>query len=119
MDMKIKDGKNTEEHPMFSVKAFRRWHWIPIYVFAIGVFSIVMLIWVGRLTQRQQRDFDLSDALMDIQIRVATSHFMVEEAISGDEEVDIREVKNKIDSAMSLAGAVLNGENRTRPDITS
>jgi PAS domain S-box-containing protein len=109
MDMKIKDGKNTEEHPMFSVKAFRRWHWIPIYVFAIGVFSIVMLIWVGRLTQRQQRDFDLSDALMDIQIRVATSHFMVEEAISGDEEVDIREVKNKIDSAMSLAGAVLNG----------
>ncbi len=109
MDVDMKDDKNTEKRPMFNVKAFSRWHCMPIYVFAIGMFSIVMLMWADHLNQKQQRDFDLSDALMDIQIRVATSHFRVEEAISGDEEVDIQEVNDRIDSAMSLVDATLNG----------
>jgi PAS domain S-box-containing protein len=82
---------------------------MPILAFVLAGLSIGMLAWIDRINERQRRNFDLADAIMDIQIKTATSHLWLHEAISGNHTADIQKVKDEIDFAMSLAEAVLNG----------
>ena len=51
-----------------------RWYAIPTAVFLLGALSIGMLAWTSHLNERQRSHFALTNALMDMQIHVATSH---------------------------------------------
>src|SRR3990172_3709664 len=93
---------------------FRRIYWTPIVVFVLGLLSIVMLLWIDRISEGVRMNFSLADVLMDIQIKTATSHIWLEEAISGDVivdfeklsgEKDIEKVNGQIDQAIRLAEA--------------
>ena len=99
-------------------KSSRRIYWTPIAVFVLGLLSIVMLLWIDRISEGERTNFSLADVLMDIQIKTATSHIWLEEAISGDVivdfekfsgEQDIEKVNGQIDQAISLAEAALKG----------
>lgn len=94
---------------MFNLK-IRQWYWMPITVFFLGLLSIMMLLWINRISERERFNFDLCDALMDIQIKTGSFHLRFEELIRRDTVVDFRmagEVWDEIDIAISLAEAVL------------
>ncbi len=94
---------------MFNLK-IRQWYWMPITVFFLGLLSIMMLLWINRISERERFNFDLCDALMDIQIKTISFHLRFEELIRRDTVVDFRmagEVWDEIDIAISLAEAVL------------
>ena len=90
-------------------KTFLRLHWMPITVFLIGIFSIVLLAWVNRINDQQRADFLFADALMDMQIHTATFHLWLEEIIAGDVNEDDKHFWNDIEEAERLADAVING----------
>jgi PAS domain S-box-containing protein len=94
---------------MVSHKAVKRWNWMAMAVFAMGVLSIAILIWIGRLSQSLNTSFDYCDALMDIRIKTASSHLWLEEAISEDSSVDVEKAFDEMDRAISLAEAILKG----------
>jgi len=58
---------------MFNAKVLGRWYLISIAVFALGVISIAMLIWIYHINEEQRIDFDICDALMDIQNLASSS----------------------------------------------
>ena len=94
---------------MKTEKLFSRIYWIPTLVFIVSLLSFVMLMWMKKINERERMDFEVSDVLMDIQIETGSSHRLLEEAISGDISLDIKNISGKIDSAISLAEAVLKG----------
>ena len=65
---------------------------MPTTVFCIGMLSIVLLLWAGWISEKQRSIAGLVDTIMDVQIRTATSHLCLEEAIAGDTQVDVEKV---------------------------
>ena len=82
---------------------------MPIAVIALGLLSIVLLIWIDRISQRLRMDFEICDAIMDQQISIGLSHIWLEEGIAGDAPMEIEKISGEIDLAISLAEAALNG----------
>lgn len=78
-------------------------------IFLIGTSSILLLLWIDRLGERQRANFLLVDALMDVQIHTATSHHWLEEYIEGERNVDIKNVWEDCEKAVRLVDASLNG----------
>jgi len=52
---------------------------MPISVFFIGILSIILLLWVERISNRLRIDEVLIDAVMDVQLHTATAHLRLEE----------------------------------------
>ena len=94
---------------MMSREALKRWYWMPTAVLALGVLSIAMLLWIDRINRAQRVNFDLCDALMDIQIKTASSHLWLEEAIFEKASVEIDRAFAELELAISLARAILSG----------
>lgn len=90
-------------------KIFRQIYWIPVALFILGLLSIVMLIWIDRISQRQRRDIEVCDALTNIQLSIVSAHLWSEEFIAGDIPLDLERISGKIDLGIRLAEAVLNG----------
>lgn len=84
-------------------------YWIPAAVLLLGMTSIVLLLWSERLAQRQRTDFLLADALMDVQMHIATFHLRLEEHMDGKATIDINEVWGELDKAVRLVGVILQG----------
>lgn len=83
------------------------WYWIPMAVFFIGISSIVLLLWVNRINESARMDALIVDAIMDVQIKVSTSHLWLEEAVSGDDTAD--EALADMNKALNLINVVING----------
>lgn len=98
-------------HPMFTLRKSRQWYWIPITVITIGMLSIILLLSVDRLRERQRINSTLIEAAMRIQINTATFHLWIEESFGGVkyDPQEVGEVLTGMDQAISLAGLVRNG----------
>lgn len=107
----LDDLQNGTKERRARQKLSRRIYWMPVIVLIVGLLSLALLMSTNKIDERLRMNFDLCDALMDIQIKVATSHLWLEEAVSGDHTVDIQKVKGEIDLAMSLTEAILSGGN--------
>ena len=59
----------------------RRWDY-PATVLLLGVLSLALLVWTGRLSQRQDGDHALSDVLEHLRTQAATSHLWLEEGLT-------------------------------------
>ena len=94
---------------MSGLRNLRRWYCIPLSVFLIGSFSIVLLLWVNRISERLHDDDVLIDAVMDIQIQTATYHLWLEEAITGNVPIEMRDAVAQVDQGIRLVDAVLRG----------
>lgn len=80
---------------------------MPGAVLLIGICSIVLFLFVNRISERQ-RTFSLVEAaLMDAQINASTGHLWVEEAVSGDATAG--QALADIDQAIKLLNVTLNG----------
>ncbi len=84
-------------------------HGISILLSILGLLSVVMLIWMHQISKDLNMSFERCDALLDIQVKAASAHFELDEAILGDTSVDAQTVSREIDSAIHLALTVLNG----------
>jgi signal transduction histidine kinase len=73
---------------------------MPTTIFCIGMLSIVLLLWAGWISEKQRSIAGFVDTIMDVQIRTATSHLSLEEAIAGDTQVDVEKVTVDIDQAI-------------------
>jgi signal transduction histidine kinase len=62
--------------------------------------SIVLLLWTGWISEKQRAIAGLVDAVMDVQIRTATSHLRLEEAIAGDTQTDVEKIIDDMDQAI-------------------
>ncbi len=103
-------GKNISRQRFgLNPRGLSRGYSIPIAVLVLGVISIAMLLWIYLINEKQRNDVRLSDALMDIQNLAASSHLWLEEAIGGNEGVEVQKIKDDLDLAINLAEAVLNG----------
>jgi signal transduction histidine kinase len=85
----------------------RQWYWMPTAVFLMGMFSIMLLLWVNRISESQRVNSLILDAVMDIQIHVATGHLWLEETVSGDDSH--KEALSELDQAINLAVVAVNG----------
>jgi signal transduction histidine kinase len=94
---------------MTGSKKLSQWHWMPFVVILIGIFSIVLLIWVSRISVKLVNNELLVDALMDIQINAARYHVRLEEFISGVASSDVNQASAVLDKSMTLVDLILNG----------
>ena len=85
------------------------WIWLPTIVFLIGMASIVLLLVVNRINERRLNEADIVDAIMDVQILITTAHLWVEEALSGDESVEVGKIFENLDLAINLIDVTLKG----------
>jgi signal transduction histidine kinase len=83
--------------------------WLPTVVFLIGLVSIALLLLTNRINERRLIEADIVDAIMDVQILVATAHLWAEEVLSGDESVEIEPILENIDQAINLIEVTLKG----------
>jgi signal transduction histidine kinase len=94
---------------MAGSKKLSQWHWMPFVVILIGIFSIVLLIWVSRISVKLVNNELLVDALMGIQINTARYHVRLEEFISGVASSDVNQASAALDKSMTLVDLILNG----------
>ena len=92
---------------MSSLKRSQKWCLVPAAVMLIGALSIFLLLWVNRISARQQTNLLVIDAFMGAQISVATGHLWLEEALSGDSTAN--EALAAMDHAVYLVNSALNG----------
>jgi signal transduction histidine kinase len=105
----MQNEENQEEGIAASRRGAGRWHLIPLIVILLGMISIVMLILTNQIGENQSRYFALNDAAVEIQLKAATFHLWCEEAITGDESVDMENVWLDIDRAIYLSEVMLKG----------
>jgi signal transduction histidine kinase len=82
---------------------------LPLAALLLGVFALALLGWANDLNERQRENFNLGDALADLQIAVASSHLWLEEALTGDTEHSLAMVLGDIHAAMRLCESILGG----------
>lgn len=82
---------------------------MPATVFIFGILSILLLLWVERVSERLLIDEVLVDAIMDAQIRTATYHLRLEEALSGVVSSDEKNALSALDQAIKLINLAING----------
>lgn len=84
--------------------------WTPVIVLALGVLSIVVVLWIYRGSDRAvTQTILIDDTLRELQVSVATSHLWLEELLEGDESIDVDEVWADLERAASLALLMLRG----------
>ncbi len=86
-----------------------RWYAIPTAVFLLGALSLAMLAWTSHLNERQRSHFALTNALMDMQISVATSHLWLEEYLTEVEQANLDKAVSNHAEAVRLSTAILKG----------
>ncbi|HTR44087.1 MAG TPA: hypothetical protein VMH06_00145, partial [Thermodesulfovibrionales bacterium] len=84
---------------------------MPITVIMIGMLSIILLLSVNRLRERQRINSTLTEATMRIQINAATFHLWIEESFGGVkyEPQEVGKVLTGVDQAIDLADFVRSG----------
>jgi C4-dicarboxylate-specific signal transduction histidine kinase len=87
----------------------RKWYWMPTAVFFLGALSTVLLFWIYSMGERQRKDFEQVDDIMDIQVRTATFHLWFEEAITKGKNEDMAKTFADLDAAMRFSDALLTG----------
>jgi signal transduction histidine kinase len=94
--------------PIFG-KTLTQGLWMPAAVLFLGSLSICLLIWTGRINEKQRMDYVVNAALMDVQIHSSVFHLWLEEYIGGNPDVEMKSIWKEFETAVSLTEAVLNG----------
>jgi PAS domain-containing protein len=94
--------------------AFRKpstqWRTMPLSVFLLGLLSVVVVLWVGQVNEKQRSQFVLTNAVMDLQIHASTAHLWLEEALTaGPRHVDMEELWREFDRAIAPSETILSG----------
>jgi signal transduction histidine kinase len=82
---------------------------MPASVLMLGLLSVVLLVWTDRINEKQRVNSLTVEAVMDLQIHVATFHLWFEQALGGDTGQDMKDVWEDYDRAVILTEALLRG----------
>lgn len=86
------------------------WVWVPAVVLALGALSTGLLVWTYRIAERQAvQDYPLELAVLGVRAEIAESHLWLEEYLTGDPDLDLAEVWQRLDTAEALLAAMLDG----------
>jgi signal transduction histidine kinase len=88
-----------------------RMYWMPASVLLIGILSIILLLWADRIREQDRNDCALVNTIEEAEIRVATSHLWLEQALSrdGKEPADSSQSFADLDHAIGLVDLTLKG----------
>ncbi len=91
----------------------------PIWVLALGVLSVIMLLWTHSISERRtEQNLAVAKAVTDLQIAVAYWHLWLEEHLTGDPYIDLDlHVRRNQDLSMRLASSLLRGGERDNGDV--
>ncbi|MCM2359886.1 MAG: PAS domain-containing protein, partial [Geobacteraceae bacterium] len=90
-------------------KIFFHWFAMPVVVFLLGLLSVTLLVLMNDINERQRTNFAFSDALMDLQIKTATAHLWLEEAVTEDLKSNAGKARANLAEAVRLSQAILHG----------
>ncbi len=82
---------------------------MPAGVCVLGIVSIILLLWVERVSDRLRQDEMLVDAIMDIQIHTGSAHLRIEEIVRSEPEVTAAVALAEVEQAIHLATVILDG----------
>lgn len=99
--------------PMREARPARRGSWrrvlVPASVILIGSCSIFLLLWADGVHESYRANSELVDAIMDVQINLATYHLRLEESLYGEAEEDAQERFASLAQASHLTEVILKG----------
>lgn len=116
-DLTKSEGRKDHGECMRSLKW--QWYWMPAAVFLIGISSVVLLVWVNRISERLNQDAILENAIMDIQIHTATFHLWLEETLAGNVPVTANDAIDSLDRAIRLLDITVTGGESEHKRITA
>ena len=82
---------------------------IVLAVSALGIVSIILLLWMYQINRREDADLLLADAIMDLEVNVASSHFKLEESYHKRFPGDSERALPDLDRAIARAKAIRSG----------
>ncbi len=85
------------------------WCAASLVVLALGILATGLFIWMERLDERQRMNHNLTKALMALQIKAATSHVWLEEALAEKDEGHMVRAFSTLDWAIKLSQMITNG----------
>jgi len=104
-----KAGGGANEKRTRTEAIWGLWYWMPATVFALGLLSMALLVWNKQIKRRQVENFVFANAVMDLRIKAATSHVMVEEVLSGGNIAKMARALADLREATRLSEVLLNG----------
>lgn len=111
--------QGSPEGPWAAVqKASRGWYWMPAAVLALGAVSLGLLVAINWTFERFiVRDIARVRVVGEIQRDVSISHLWLEEYVSGDPEVPLVEIQERLDSSLRLSRALLERPKKGGADV--
>jgi len=101
-DMEIKGS------PAHKDRSVRSSHPVVLAVSALGIVSIALLVWMHQINRREDADILVADAIMDLEVDVASSHFKLEESfhghLSGRDGIALADLDRAIAQSRAIQG---------------
>ncbi|HXE98255.1 MAG TPA: sensor histidine kinase [Dongiaceae bacterium] len=79
---------------------------MPMTVLLIGILSVALLFAIYRIRVYQQNNSVLHNAVLHVEVDTAIFHIQIEESLSGDTTVNIRDALALMDKTIKLAEAI-------------
>jgi len=92
-----------------------KWLYAPLMVLSIGILSIVLLLGIHRMSERQLLNAALVDATRQIQIDTLVFHLVEEEIVTGEPRPHHHGSPAEIDEAIDLADFIVAGSGPGMP----
>lgn len=93
----------------FALIKWRQWCGIPTAFFLFGMLSVVLFMRIERTDEKLQNNSNIIEAIMRIQIHLATFHIRLEESLYGYDPIDSKKIFDSLDQAIKLADVTLTG----------
>jgi len=97
----------------------RKWnYWMPMIVLVIGILAVAQFYTVYRIRVYQHINGVLNNAILHVEVDTAISHLQIEEFISGDTTVKIRDAITRMDKTIKLAEAMSDDRQIDTEDVS-
>ncbi len=99
----------NEMSSVVEKRATQSWHPVVLAVLALGLASVALLVWMQRINQREDADLLLADAIMDLEVNVASFHFKFDESyfskrLAGEFDGALMDLDRAISGAKAIHG---------------
>lgn len=96
--------------PRSAAEKWGRSSLLPATMLVLGIVSMVLLIWIRRIDERQVTHFALANVVMDLRIQAGSSHLWTEEAVAGGGRTpEATRAMSDLGKAMGLCEVLLQG----------
>ncbi|MBC7962728.1 MAG: response regulator [Steroidobacteraceae bacterium] len=102
-------GQGVAGQVKIFIKTFTQGLWMPAVVLFLGSLSIGLLLWTGRINEKQRMDYIVNGVLEEVQIHTLSFHLWLEEFLGGNPEVDMKSIWKEFETALSLTDTALIG----------